>query len=144
MVELIDPKSPLSKAEELVFGVDAVRHPLLGIPIGHGKGPPIEQARNFLRSIRDAGQVTEAEFQELARKTGAAFAGFAGNAAAAPSFNNNTQQYPSIATLKAALSAGQITQAQFVSYSLATEMFAQTQIRAARDTLVGTGDTGSV
>jgi hypothetical protein len=34
MVELIDPKSPLTKAEELVFGVDAVRHPLLGIPIG--------------------------------------------------------------------------------------------------------------
>jgi hypothetical protein len=73
-------------------------------------------------------------------ETGAAFAGFAGNAAAAPSFGNNTLQYPSIAALKAALSVGQITQAQFVSYSLATEMFAQTQIRAARDTLVNTGD----
>jgi hypothetical protein len=75
-------------------------------------------------------------------ETGAAFAGFTGSSAAAPSFNNNTQQYPSIATLKAALSVGQITQSQFVSYSLATEMYTQTQIRAARDTLVNTGDVG--
>jgi hypothetical protein len=66
--ELIDPKSPLTKAEELVFGVDAVRHPLLGIPIGHGSGPPVEQARNWLRSIRDSGAVTQEEFQDLARK----------------------------------------------------------------------------
>jgi len=73
-------------------------------------------------------------------ETGAPFTGFAGNSAAAPNFNNNTQQYPSIATLKAALSVGQITQAQYVAYSLATEMYAQTQIRAARDTLVNTGD----
>jgi hypothetical protein len=76
-----------------------------------------------------------------AAETQCNFAGFAGNAAAAPSFNNNTQQYPSIATLKAALSVGQITQTQFVSYALATEMYAQTQIRAARDVLVGSGDT---
>jgi hypothetical protein len=75
-------------------------------------------------------------------ETGAAVAGCAGNAAAAPSFGNNTQQYPSIAALKAAYALGQITTAQFISYSLATEMFAQTQVRAARDTLVGTGDTG--
>jgi hypothetical protein len=73
-------------------------------------------------------------------ETSATFGGFAGNAAAAPSFGNNTQQYPSIVALKAALSVGQITQAQFMAYSLATEMFAQTQIRAAKDTLVNTGD----
>jgi hypothetical protein len=67
--ELPDPHSPLTKAEELVFGVDAVRHGLLGIPIGHGAGGDAkEQARNFLRSKRDSGQITEAEFQELANK----------------------------------------------------------------------------
>jgi hypothetical protein len=75
-----------------------------------------------------------------AAETQGALTGFAGNAAAAPSFNNNTQQYPSIATLKAALSAGQITQAQYVSYALATEMYTQTQIRAAKDVLVNSGD----
>jgi hypothetical protein len=67
MVELPDPKSPLTRAEELVHGVDAVCHPLLGIPIGWGNGPVIEQARNFLRSKRDSGEITEAEFQALAR-----------------------------------------------------------------------------
>jgi hypothetical protein len=70
------------------------------------------------------------------------FAGLTGNTAAAPSFGNNVQQYPSIAALKAAYALGQITYAQFVSYALATEMQAQVQIRAARDTLVNTGDVG--
>jgi hypothetical protein len=69
------------------------------------------------------------------------FAGAAGNAAAAPSFNNNTQQFPSIATLKAALSAGQITQAQFTAYALASEMNCQVQQRAARDVLHDAGDS---
>jgi len=38
--------------------------------------------------------------------------------------------------------AGTISYSQFVQMSLATQMYAQTQIRAARDTLVNTGDVG--
>jgi hypothetical protein len=40
----------------------------LGIPIGHGNGCPVEQARNWLRSIRDSGAVTQEEFQDLAQR----------------------------------------------------------------------------
>jgi hypothetical protein len=75
-----------------------------------------------------------------AAETQCNFPGFAGNATAAPNFNNNTQQYPSIATLEAALAAGQITQAQFLSYSQATKMYTETQQRAAKDVLVNSGD----
>jgi hypothetical protein len=57
-----------------------------------------------------------------ASETNLNFAGSAGDAAAAPSFGNNTQQYPSIAALKAAHALGQITTAQFVGYCLASEM----------------------
>jgi hypothetical protein len=62
-------------------------------------------------------------------------AGDAGNTVAAPSFGNNTQQYPSIQALRAALALGQISQAQFVSYALASEMRAQVQIKVAKDVL---------
>jgi hypothetical protein len=54
MLELTDPKSPLTPAEQLVHGVDATRHGLLGIPVGHTGGSPHEQAKNFLRSLREA------------------------------------------------------------------------------------------
>jgi hypothetical protein len=62
-------------------------------------------------------------------------AGLAGNAAAAPSFANNVQQYPSLQALRAALSLGQLTQAQFNSYALASQMQAQVQKTAALTTL---------
>jgi hypothetical protein len=62
-------------------------------------------------------------------------AGDAGNAAAAPSFGNNTQQFPSLQALRAALALGQISQAQFVSYALSSEMRAQVQIKVAKDVL---------
>jgi hypothetical protein len=68
------------------------------------------------------------------------FTGLTGNTAAAPSFANQTQRYPSIRALRAALAAGQISQAQYVSYALATEMACQVQIRAAKDVLVNAGD----
>jgi hypothetical protein len=64
------------------------------------------------------------------------------NSSTAPAYFNNTQQYPSIATLTAWYSAGAITYSQFIYYCQQTKMFAQTQIRAAKDTLVGTGDVG--
>ena len=53
-----------------------------------------------------------------------------------------TQQYPPISQLKAYYAAGTISYSQFVQMSLATQMYAQTQIRTARDTLVNTGDVG--
>jgi hypothetical protein len=77
-------------------------------------------------------------------ETGAAVVGFAGNAAAAPSFGNNTQQYPSLQAIEAAYALGQITAAQRTAYKLATDMFAATQIRATRDALINTGDVGPV
>ena len=36
------------------MGADAVRHPLLGCVIANNGTPPIEQARNYLRSLHDA------------------------------------------------------------------------------------------
>ena len=62
--------------------------------------------------------------------------------AQAPRVANNTLQYPALATIESWYGAGLITQAQRVAYKLATEMYTQTQVRAARDTLVGTGDVG--
>jgi hypothetical protein len=38
----------------IAMGADAVRHPLLGCVIANNGTPPIEQARNYLRSLRDA------------------------------------------------------------------------------------------
>lgn len=68
MIDLPDPRAALSRQDQLVLGVDACRHPLLGIPIGHGNGRPEDQARNFLRSMLNAGKITEDEFRELWRK----------------------------------------------------------------------------
>jgi hypothetical protein len=70
--------------------------------------------------------------------------GLAGNGAAAPSFDNNTQQYPSLQAIEAAYALGQITATQRTAYKLATEMACQVAIRTARDTLVNTGDVGPV
>ena len=74
------------------------------------------------------------------------FSGFTGDAVApTPLTNTNvTQQYPPISQLKAYYAAGAISYSQFVQMSLATQMYAQTQIRAARDTLVNSGDFGPV
>jgi hypothetical protein len=70
-----------------------------------------------------------------------ALTGFTGQGGStAPAYFNNTQQYPSIATLTSWYAAGAITFSQFVYYCQQTKMFAQTQIRAAKDTLVNTGD----
>jgi hypothetical protein len=68
MLELPDPKSPLDKNEQLVFGVDGCRHPLLGCPLGHGNGKPEDQASNFLRSLLTSGQATQNEFVDLSRQ----------------------------------------------------------------------------
>jgi hypothetical protein len=62
-------------------------------------------------------------------------AGATGNTVAAPSFSNNTQQYPSLAAIEAAYALGQITAAQRVAYKLASEMNAQVQIKVAKDVL---------
>jgi hypothetical protein len=63
------------------------------------------------------------------------FAGAIGNTVAAPSFANNTQQFPSLAAIDVAYSLNQITAAQRVSYKLASEMNAQVQIKVAKDVL---------
>ena len=48
-----DPKEPVSAAEQLVFGSNAVRHPVAGIPLEMGSGalPPDKQAENYFRGI---------------------------------------------------------------------------------------------
>ena len=53
MPDRIDPRSPLNKWEQLVHGVDGVRHPVTGIPIQRGSGalPVKEQARQHLQTI---------------------------------------------------------------------------------------------
>jgi len=63
--------------------------------------------------------------------------------AQAPRVANNTLQYPALATIESWYGAGLITNSQRVAYKLATEMYTQTQVRAARDTLVNTGDVGA-
>jgi hypothetical protein len=75
-----------------------------------------------------------------AAETNLNFGGVAGNAAAAPSFGNNVNQFPSIAALNLALQVGQITAAQYLSYVQASKMNAQVTQRAARDVLVNSGD----
>jgi hypothetical protein len=41
-------------ADQIAMGADCVRHPLLGCIISNNGTPPIEHARNFLRSLREA------------------------------------------------------------------------------------------
>jgi hypothetical protein len=47
--------------------------------------------------------------------------GATGNTAAAPSFSNNTLQFPSLASIEAAYANGSISAAQRVAYKLASE-----------------------
>jgi hypothetical protein len=80
MIELPDPNgslAPPSKADQQVYRVDCCRHPLLGCIIGYGNGPPHEQARNYLRSLRNATvhqtagravDLSDAEFRDLWRR----------------------------------------------------------------------------
>jgi hypothetical protein len=72
-----DPKGPPNKMDQLVYGADCARHPLLGCIIGHGNGDPNDQARNFLLSLRDAtvhqtagraGDLSQAEYLGLLRE----------------------------------------------------------------------------
>jgi hypothetical protein len=61
--------------------------------------------------------------------------GATGNTAAAPSFSNNTLQFPSLASIEAAYANGSISAAQRVAYKLASEMNAQVAVRTAKDVL---------
>jgi hypothetical protein len=78
-------------------------------------------------------------------QTQLAFTGFTGQGSAPSplSSTNVTQEYPSIQTLKAYLALGTIPYSQFVQLANATNMYAQTQVRAARDVLVNSGDLAS-
>jgi hypothetical protein len=58
MPDLPDPRSPLNKMEQLVYGVNAVRHPITGLPLqmgGYGSSHPASspnvQAREHLNII---------------------------------------------------------------------------------------------
>jgi hypothetical protein len=73
----------------------------------------------------------------------AAVAGFAGNLAAAPNVDNNTNQYVSLTALRADYAQALITRAQFVSYANQTAMAAQVAIQTAKDVLRATGDPGN-
>lgn len=60
----IDPSEPLSVMEKKVFGADAVRHPVTGIPLERGSGalPVKQQARDHLHVIaQKEGKVVAAE-----------------------------------------------------------------------------------
>ena|SRR6516162_6114831 len=48
------PDPSLTQMDIIAMGADAVRHPLLGCVIANNGTPPIEQARDYLRSLRDA------------------------------------------------------------------------------------------
>jgi hypothetical protein len=57
-MDLPDPKSPLNEMEKAVFGHNAIRHPITGIPLqmgGYGSEhpapPPDVQAREHLSMI---------------------------------------------------------------------------------------------
>ena len=75
-------------------------------------------------------------------ETNAAVAGFAGNPVAAPSVDNNTNQYVSLTALRAYYAQGLISRAQFVSYANQTAMAAQVAIQTAKDVLRAAGDGG--
>jgi hypothetical protein len=49
-----DPGAPLTQMDIIAMGADAVRHPLIGNVCANNGTPPIEQARNYLRSLRQA------------------------------------------------------------------------------------------
>jgi hypothetical protein len=58
LINLPDPRAPPNELDKRVYGVDCCRHPVLGIPIGHGNGTPGQQARSFLHSIWKAAEVS--------------------------------------------------------------------------------------
>jgi hypothetical protein len=67
MIELQNPRDALSKRDMLTHGVDAVRHPFLGNVIPNYADPK-QAARDFLYSLLQGGQATEAEYADLMRK----------------------------------------------------------------------------
>ena len=70
MIEMPDPKSPPNKMDCLVHGgPDCARHPIItACIVGHGNGDPGEQARNYLRSMLNAGKMSEQEFKDWWRE----------------------------------------------------------------------------
>jgi hypothetical protein len=73
MMEFPAATCPPTKADQIAMGVDCVRHPIVtGAIISNNGTPPLEQARNFLRSLRQAidnvtgrqGDLSDAEFRE--------------------------------------------------------------------------------
>jgi hypothetical protein len=58
LVDLPDPRAPVSRMDMLAMGADATRHGLLGCVLGHGNGSTEEQARNYLRSLWNAAEVS--------------------------------------------------------------------------------------
>jgi len=63
-----NPKDALSKLDLQAMGPDAARHELLGCVVAQNGSPPGEQARNYLRSLLGAGQMTEDEFKHWWKK----------------------------------------------------------------------------
>jgi hypothetical protein len=62
----INPGEPLSVLEQATFGVDALRHPITGVPLERGSGalPVKQQARNHLAVI------AQQESKAVAAETG--------------------------------------------------------------------------
>jgi hypothetical protein len=58
----VPPASP-SKMDRLAMGEDCCTHPLLGCIIGHGNGPVGDQARSYLISLLNGGQINAADYQ---------------------------------------------------------------------------------
>jgi hypothetical protein len=54
MIEFSNPNCPPTEMDKIAMGADCVRHGLLGCIISNNGSPPIEQARNYLRSLRQA------------------------------------------------------------------------------------------
>jgi hypothetical protein len=73
MVEFNGTTCPPTEMDKIAMGADCVRHGLLGCIISNNGSPPIEQARNYLRSLRQATadnvtgrscDMSDAEFRE--------------------------------------------------------------------------------
>jgi hypothetical protein len=72
MIEFSNPNCPPTKMDQIAMGADCARHGLLGCIIANNGTPPIEQARNYLRSLREAtvnnvtgrsGDMSDSEFR---------------------------------------------------------------------------------
>jgi hypothetical protein len=73
MVEFNGTTCPPTVMDKIAMGADCVRHPLLGNIIANNGSTPLEQAKNFLRSLRQATtdnvtgrscDMSDAEFRE--------------------------------------------------------------------------------